>query len=109
MATSTKQARRDISTQSNYDQFRIKHIRTDFTLDFTKQRLIGEVQLVFQVLEKGNEIVLDTSFLDLKKVKVNRAIAKWSLDPWAGSLGSALRIQLGNDVEVGKDIEVAVF
>ena len=99
---------RDPSTQSNYDQFRTKHTKTNFTIDFAKHRLTGEVRLKLDTLKAAKEIVLDTSFLDVHEVAVDEQPAQWVLDPRIESLGSALRVTLARDAEVGKAVEVAV-
>ena len=75
MSASTR-TRRDPSTQANYENFRTQHLRTDFAIDFGQKRLSGEVRLTLQVLQSSDEVVLDTSFLDLHKVSVNESLAK---------------------------------
>ena len=99
---------RDPSTQSNYDHFSTKYIRTDFAIDFAKKCLIGEVQLRFDVLKPSDEIVLDTSYLDLQSVTVDGSAAPWTLDARTEPVGSALRIKLERDVKTKEEIEVAV-
>ena len=99
---------RDPSTQSNYDQFRTKYVCTEFDVDFSRRRLSGEVQLRLEVLAKSKEIVLDSSYLDLKAVTVNQTKAKWTLGARHEALGSPLCIHLDQDAEVGKELDVRV-
>ena len=106
MATAIKL--RDPNTLSNYDKFRTRHITANFKIDFEKKRLEGEVALRLEVLQKANEIVLDTSYIDLTAITVDDSKAEWNLDARSEPYGSALRIQVDKDIEVGKQLTVNV-
>ena len=99
---------RDPNTLSNYDKFRTKHITANFKIDFEKKRLEGDVALRLEVLEKAREIVLDTSYIHLAAITVNDSKAEWNLDARTEPYGSALRIQVDKDIEVGKQLIVNV-
>nr|POE54493.1 leukotriene a-4 hydrolase like [Quercus suber] len=71
---------RDPNTLSNYNAWRTKHITTDFEIDFDAKRLDGVVHLVLERLAKNeNKIVLDTSYLHIKDVKVDGKDVKHEL------------------------------
>src|SRR4051812_22656322 len=64
---------RDPNTLSNYNEWKTKHTIADLAIDFKKQRLHGMVTLQLGSLtEKASEeIILDTSFLDIQTISVN--------------------------------------
>ena len=99
---------RDPNTLSNYDKFRTRHITADFKIDFQKKRLEGKVSLNLQVLDKAAEIVLDSSFVDVQDVTINDSKAKWSLEPRSEPYGSPLKVQVGSDIDVGKEVVLGV-
>jgi leukotriene-A4 hydrolase len=99
MASTTAKKHRDPCTVSNYHQFLAKHITTNFTLDFKTKRLAGDVIISFDRLdEKSTEIVLDTSFVDVKSVHVGGEEVKWQLKPRVEPYGSPLVIEV-NEVK----------
>ena len=100
--------KRDPSTQANYDIFLTRKINANFTIDFSKKILKGGVILTLEVVGKGDEIILDTSHLDLSNIVIDGTAAQWELEPRSKLLGSALRIKVGKEVDVGKTIDVAV-
>jgi leukotriene-A4 hydrolase len=66
---------RDPNTLSNYNNWKTKHTIADLAIDFKKQRLHGTVTLELESItdKESEEIVLDTSFLDIQKISVNGA------------------------------------
>ena len=109
MAT-TIQMPRDPNTLSNYQNFVTAHTVANFEIDFENQRLAGNVVLHLKpVLEsKSREIILDTSHLDIKDVKLGDASPKWSLLPRSEPYGSALKIELTDDAGDNEVLEVDV-
>ena len=95
MTTSLKMPR-DPNTLSNYQNFVTTHTTANFEIDFDNQRLTGNVVLQLEPVpeSKSNEIILDTSHLDIKDVKLGNASPKWSLLPRTEPYGSALKIEL---------------
>jgi leukotriene-A4 hydrolase len=98
---------RDPTTLSNYDKFRTRHIAANFKIDFENKRLEGDVALDLEVIDKSEEVVLDTSFLDLKDVKLNNSTVQWKVDEISEPYGSALRVKVDN-TEIGKNINLKV-
>ena len=101
-------AKRDSNTLSNYDVFRTRHIRAAFNIDFSKRILKGGVILRLEAVQKGNEVVLDTSHLDLSNVTVDGDPAEWHVEPRSEPLGSALKVKLGREIDLGEIVHVAV-
>ena len=102
MATITKL--RDPNTLSNYDKFRTRHIAANFKINFEKKRLEGNVVLNLEVLDKAKEIVLDSSFVDLQDVTLNGSAVKWKLEERSEPFGSPLKVEVGDNVDLGKEI-----
>lgn len=67
---------RDPATLSNYLAIVTKHIDLDWTIDWDKQVFGGSATLTLEAREDGvNEVVLDSSFLDISKVEVDGEVA----------------------------------
>lgn len=87
-------APRDPNTLSNYNDLRSVHTIANFTIDFSKEKLSGTISLTLEVVgENANEIVLDTSFLDVKHVRLDGSPADFALSSRTEPYGSALKIQ----------------
>lgn len=65
-------------------------------------------QLKSMTNAESQEIILDSSYLDITDVKVDGQQSKWELLPRVEPYGSALKIQLGSGVELEKTVEVDV-
>lgn len=90
---------RDPNTLSNYNNFRTTNTSVDFTVDFDKKILAGNVTLTVQSITDGesDEVILDTSFLDIKDVKLNGQSLTWKLGSRFEPYGSPLSIKLGQN------------
>lgn len=106
MATITKL--RDPNTLSNYDKFRTRHIAANFKINFEKKRLEGNVVLNLEVLDRAKEVVLDSSFVDLQDVTLNGSAVKWKLEERSEPFGSPLKVEIGDNIEIGKEIVLDV-
>lgn len=109
-STVTVNPPRDPNTLSNYNNFRSTHVTANFDILFDQQHLVGNVvhQLKSITNAESQEIILDTSFLDVDEVKVDGKTATWKLLPRMEPYGSALKIQLDQAVALDKTIEVDV-
>jgi len=102
---------RDPSTLSNYERFETTNTAVDLHIDFDRKRLTGSVTLTLRSLTNAetSEIVLDTSYLDVKDVKVDGKTAKWNLSAQRQEpYGSPLTIQLAQGVARNKQIQVEI-
>lgn len=101
---------RDPNTLSNYNNWRSTHITANFDILFDQKKLVGNVihQLKSTTDAESQEIIFDTSHLDIGGVKVDGQPSKWewlsSLDP----LGTPLKISLEKGVKLNATVEVEV-
>lgn len=101
---------RDPNTFSNYNEFITNHIQANFSIDFEKKNLIGNVVLKLRPVTttESKEIVLDTSYLDIKEIKVDGYPSNWDLLPRTEPFGSVLKITLGKPVGETESVEIDV-
>ncbi|NXD32286.1 LKHA4 aminopeptidase, partial [Spelaeornis formosus] len=87
------------------------HTHLEWTIDWEKQVFHGHavVSLQAQPSSQGVErVVLDTSFLDIKKIEVDGTEVKWHLGERIGTIGSALSFDLPRKVNPGEEVKVKV-
>lgn len=106
---STIHAPRDPNTLSNYNNFLTTHTTANFTIDFEQKKLKGNIILNLKSITdaRTNEILLDTSHLDVKDVKIDGRAPKWNLIPYE-PYGSALKIELERGVPNERSVDVDV-
>ena len=99
---------RDPNTLSNYNNFLTTHTSVNFNIDFKKKTIGGKVALTLQSITDAaaKEILLDTSFLQLKDVVLDGKTPKWELLPRFEPYGSALKISLEDGVQYGKSVQL---
>jgi leukotriene-A4 hydrolase len=88
---------RDPNTLSNYNNWKTKHTRAEFTIDFDNKKLIGNVVLDLESITDGEseEIILDTSYLDIKNISLDGAkVSDWAVKDRTEPYGSPLHIKL---------------
>lgn len=110
MVMITQKRSRDPNTLSNYQDYVTVHTIANFSIDFQQKILNGDIILHVRAVEKscGHQIVLDTSYLKIQDVKVNRETSKWELLPRSEPYGSALKIDLDQRVEQKEIVELRV-
>ncbi|KAL3237585.1 bifunctional aminopeptidase/epoxide hydrolase [Nakaseomyces bracarensis] len=97
----------DYSTLSNYKSFQIHHTTLNFSLSFEKSVVGGNVLFDLSTLNNSvNEIDLDTSFLDIKKVTIDGKDAGFNVEARKQPLGSKLVIK--TDLEANKKFQLQV-
>lgn len=100
---------KDPNSLSNHLVYTTTHTNISLVLSFPTSSLSGEVELTLKALEDTLEdVVLDTSYLDVKEVKVDGETAKFSPAERTEPYGSALTIAIGREVKEGKDVKVRV-
>lgn len=101
---------RDPNTLSNYDEFSTINTIANFTIDFERKNLTGNVLLKLKPVTRTErkEVVLDTSYLDIHDVQVDGRSLKWNLQARSEPYGSALKISLDEAVEDTGSFELDV-
>lgn len=86
----------DPSTLSNYQYFNVLHTDLDYRVDWPKRKLFGTVVYKLAIKDKAPEqIVLDTSFLDIHEAKINGEPVKFDADTKRiEPLGNSLNVDL---------------
>ncbi|KAL2071810.1 hypothetical protein VTL71DRAFT_13045 [Oculimacula yallundae] len=102
---------RDPTTVSNYNNWKTKHTIADFAIDFKKQRLTGTVTLSLESIteKESEEIILDSSYLDITEVSLNGSTTKdWKLAERSEPYGSPLSINVPGGASRGTILDVAI-
>lgn len=84
----------DKATQSNYTEIKVKHTHLEWTIDWSKHIFHGHASLNLIATGDVKKVVLDTSYLDIKKVEVEGDELKWTMGDIVGTIGSALSFDL---------------
>ncbi|CAG8956559.1 hypothetical protein HYFRA_00003948 [Hymenoscyphus fraxineus] len=111
--TINMQPPRDPNTLSNYNHWKTKNTLADLAVDFKKQCLKGSVTLQLESIteKESEEIVLDTSFLDIQAITVNGEKTKdWTVAERSEPYGSPLLIKVPGGKPKGQvvDVQIAV-
>ena len=101
---------RDPNTLSNYNNFVTTHTIANLGIDFERRCISGNVTLKLKSITDAatKEMLLDTSFLNVKDVIVNGRASKWELLSRFWPYGSALKISLEEGVDDGKSVGVDI-
>ena len=102
---------RDPNTLSNYNNWKTKHTIADLAIDFRKQRLTGTVTLQLESItaNESEEIILDTSFLDVQDISVNSSKSKdWVVKDRFEPYGSPLCIKIPGGAAKGSVVAVDI-
>lgn len=112
MATvSTINMPRDPNTLSNYNNWRTKHTIADLAIDFKKQRVHGTVTLQLESItdKESEEIILDTSFVDVQKIAVDGSkTEEWVLKERNEPYGSPLSVKIPGGAAKGTIIALDI-
>ncbi|KAK7687503.1 hypothetical protein QCA50_009380 [Cerrena zonata] len=84
----------DPSTQSNYSNFRVVNTGLDLKIEFSEKKVLGFVNFELENLSSSDRIVLDTSYLEIFEVSVNKTPVSYELVSRVEPLGSALVVPL---------------
>jgi leukotriene-A4 hydrolase len=102
---------RDPTTVSNYNNWKTKHTIADFAIDFKKQRLVGSVTLQLESItdKESEEIILDTSYLDITDISVNGTTSKdWKVADRSEPYGSPLSVKIPGGAAKGSVVDVKI-
>ncbi|MCJ1389402.1 hypothetical protein MMC18_002259 [Xylographa bjoerkii] len=102
-------APRDPTTLSNYDNYVTTHTVVNFDIDYSKEQLSGSVLLHLKAIGGGktDEIILDTSYLNIKDVLLEGSATKWEVNGRTEPYGNALTIQT-DGIEPGKVVKLKI-
>lgn len=94
----------DPSTLSNYKDFNVKYTELKYRVDWPKRKLFGKVEYTISVKEglskKPKDIILDTSFLDIKTAKIDGVeVAFDTSAPRVEPLGDCVKVDFSNGPE----------
>ncbi|KAE9976386.1 hypothetical protein EG328_002655 [Venturia inaequalis] len=100
---------RDPNTLSNYNNWRTSHITANLEIDFQNKRLWGDVVLRLKSLTHSecDNVILDTSYLQIKDVKIGGKAVKWDLAKRTEPYGSPLTVQV-DKAPKDKEIEIEI-
>ncbi|KAF7559566.1 hypothetical protein G7046_g4585 [Stylonectria norvegica] len=103
-------ATRDPTTLSNYGAWRTRHTTANFDIDFEAKSLKGSVilQLESQTDKESTEVILDTRFLDISNISINKAQSQWALKGHDGPLGTPLHISIPDGAAKGDLIDLTI-
>jgi leukotriene-A4 hydrolase len=102
---------RDPNTLSNYNNWKTKHTIADLAIDFKKQRIHGTVTLQLESLTEAGceEIILDSSFVDVQGVSVNGTKTQdWVVKDRTEPFGSPLSIKVPGRAAKSSIVSVAI-
>jgi leukotriene-A4 hydrolase len=102
---------RDPNTLSNYNNWKTKHTIADLAIDFKKQRLTGTVTLQLESIteKESDEIILDTSFLDVQDISINGSKSKdWVIKDRFEPYGSPLSIKIPGGAAKGSIVALDI-
>lgn len=106
----SRSKRRDPNTFANYNDFITKHTIANFYIDFENEKLVGNVVLTLKPVtnSKSKEVILDTSYLDIKHIGVFGRDVEWDLLDRSEPFGSALKIKLDREIEENESVDIDV-
>ncbi|WWD18897.1 leukotriene A-4 hydrolase/aminopeptidase [Kwoniella shandongensis] len=102
---------RDLATLSNYLSIVTRHIEIDWTIDWTNKVFGGSASLTLEATEEGEsvkEVVLDSSFLDIKDVQIDGKKVQWKLDERIEAMGEALHVTLPKALNKGDHVTITI-
>ncbi|KAK4148073.1 peptidase family M1-domain-containing protein [Dichotomopilus funicola] len=101
---------RDPNTVSNYDQWRTRHTTANLHVDFSAKRLRGSVMLELesQTDKASQEIILDSSYVDVSAIKLNAAASKWEVKDRAGPNGSPVHVAVPGGANKGEVVKLEI-
>ncbi|RLV93929.1 Leukotriene A-4 hydrolase 2 [Spathaspora sp. JA1] len=95
----------DPSTLSNYQNFSISNTTLHFDILFEKKIVQGTVSFELKNLKSTNVLELDTSYLDIIQVFVNKERVEYTLHDRTNALGSKLSIPIPATADLNVTIQ----
>ncbi|KAH7012990.1 peptidase family M1-domain-containing protein [Ilyonectria destructans] len=100
----------DIHTRSNFKEVVTEHTVVTLAINFDQQIIAGSTALTLKsrCVEDLNQVVLDTSYLNITRVAINGNPTEWELKPRSEPNGSPLHIYLQNPARYEEVIKLNV-
>lgn len=100
----------DIHTSSNFKEVVTEHTAVTLAINFDQQIIAGSTTLTLKsrCLKELNQVVLDTSYLNITRVAVNGNPTEWELKSRSEPNGSPLYIYLQSPVRYEEAIQLNV-
>ncbi|KAG8705976.1 hypothetical protein FRC11_008642, partial [Ceratobasidium sp. 423] len=99
----------DPATQSNYAEITTKHVHFDWAIDWKRRTISGSVTHdLIANQDNVEQLVLDTSHLEITGAEVAGATAKYDLKQRHPVMGSALVISLPSALQKGDKVVVRI-
>lgn len=92
----------DRATQSNYTEIKVTHTHLEWTIDWAGKVFHGKAIISLKAVKDVQKITLDTSYLDIQKVKLEGKEVKWELGDRIGTIGNALSFNLPGSLKAGQ-------
>ncbi|KAJ9615028.1 Leucyl aminopeptidase yscIV [Cladophialophora chaetospira] len=110
MASTIINSPRDPNTLSNYNNWRTVHTSTTFDILFEQQKLKGSVTHSLEAITDGesDEVLLDSSHIQIHSVKAGGKSADWELLPRLEPYGGPLKIKLGRKPKLKEMIDIQI-
>ncbi|WWC71745.1 leukotriene A-4 hydrolase/aminopeptidase [Kwoniella pini CBS 10737] len=100
---------KDQATLSNYLEIITKHININWEINWNEKIFNGNVELKMESKKNDlNEIKLDSSFLNIKKVEIDNKIIEYSLGDRIEVMGQALTITLPKSLNKGEIVTIKI-
>lgn len=93
----------DASSHSNYGSWTTLHTVLDVAINFVNKALEGKAVLKLKALASAKEVILDTSYLDIKSVYSDGERLNHDLSKRKDPLGQSLIVHLSSEVEAGTE------
>jgi hypothetical protein len=101
-AENTSPFDKDQATLSNYSDIRTTHIDLDWTIDWDQKVISGHATLKLSATKDLDEIVLDSSYLNISRVEVGGEKVDYEHGERNGAMGEGLTIKLNKGLKSGQ-------
>lgn len=97
----------DPSTLSNYQKFDVRHTTLNLDVLFQEKKLKGSVTLSLTTLSDVSSIILDTSFLKIHNIEINKKpFVDYKLNDRVEPFGSSLEINYSSSTDDEFDLKI---
>ncbi|KAJ3104294.1 Leukotriene A-4 hydrolase [Phlyctochytrium planicorne] len=99
----------DTTNYANVDAVKIVHASFKLNVDFDRKVLHGNVTHTAEVVgEKADKIILDSNFLDIKKVSFEGQEVKYDIGEAHPAFGSSLTVKFPQTLSKGQKVKLSI-